>query len=110
MARGDGKHSKQAQASGKLSAFIKPKESSGGDAPLSEYVDWGEINGNYVYGAVVSVNREGGSLLFGHTRDKRSYSVVVFYGGDKTSYYFPCSENGVVELEQFLISLVELAG
>lgn len=109
MARGDGKYAKQAQASGKLSAYIKPKGDSDGSQSVSEYVDWGEVNGNYVYGATVSVNREGGSILFGHTRDKNSYSVVIFYGGDKTSYYFPCTGDGVQGLETFLISLVELA-
>lgn len=104
-----GKQAKQAIQSGKLSAFIKKTPEKGAERSLSSYVDWGNIRDNLISGAVSAVNREGGSLLFGHTRDLSSFSIVVFFGGDKTSYYFPDTEQGHYDCEVFLAALCELA-
>lgn len=107
MSRGDGKASKQAQQSGKLSAFVKVKGNESSTPGAPEYVDWSEINYNLVFGAICTANRLGGSLLFGHTRDGKSYSIMVFYGGDKNAFYFPCNPLGVESLEAFLLSILE---
>lgn len=106
MARGNGKHSQVAQQAGKLSAFIKPKTSADELQAAGMFVDWGEVNGNLVTGALRTAVREGGALLFGCSRDKTCYSVKVYVGGDGTPYYFPCNAAGVESLEEFLLSII----
>lgn len=109
MPRGNGKQAQQAQHSGKLSAFVKPKGENGAAANSPEFVDWREVHPDLVTGAVAAAVKEGGALLLGCSRDKTCYSVKVYSGGDGTAYYFPCNANGVAELEAFLLSIVEIA-
>lgn len=108
MPRGNGNHAKQAKSSGKLSAFVKPKGE--GDALMSaqDYPDWAEVNAGYMAGAVQAVVRAGGALLFGASQDKLMYSIRVYDQGQGTSYYFRCSQNGLEELEQFLLALMAI--
>lgn len=109
MARGNGKQSQVAQKSGKLSAFVRPKAERDAAAGVPDWVDWGEVNQFYMVGAVKAAVKEGGALLFGASRDKTCYSVKVYSGGDGEAYYFPCTPNGVEELEAFLLAIAELA-
>lgn len=108
MPRGNGHKAKSAMTSGKLSGFVKPPDDSGGSIGNGEYVDWLEVNGNYVYGAVASVVRAGGALLLGRSQDGTQYSIRVYDGGVGTSYYFRCSASGVEELEKFLLALIAI--
>lgn len=108
MARGNGKQAQQAQHSGKLSAFVKPKDGNGQHGQNPSFVDWSEVSPALVAGSIWAANKEGGALLFGHSRDKTCYSVKVYSGGDGTPYYFPCTENGLNELETFLQSIIDL--
>lgn len=107
MPRGNGKQAQNAVKSGKLSAFVVPK-GQGGNAPSEmEWVDWKEINPSLVAGTVAAVVKEGGGILFGCSRDKSSYSIKIYSGGDGTAYYFPCNANGVADLEAFLYGVLE---
>lgn len=108
MARGNGKQAQQAQSIGKLSAFVKPKDSNGQSQANVDFVDWSEISPSLLAGAIWAANKEGGALLFGHSRDKTCYSVKVYAGGDGTPYYFACTESGLSDLETFLQSIVDL--
>lgn len=108
MARGNGKQSQQAQHSGKLSAFVKPKDGNEAAGSGREFVDWSEVSPSLVAGAVWAAVKEGGALLFGDSRDKSCYSIKVYAGGNGTAYYFPCTENGLTELETFLQSIIDL--
>lgn len=110
MARGNGKQAQVAMSSGKLGAFVKPKGSADGADQQREFVDWGEVNGHLIAGAVTVAVREGGALLLGCSRDKTAYSVKVYVGGEGTAYYFPCNERGIQDLEDFLTSIIDLAG
>lgn len=106
MPRGNGKHAQQAKAQPVgLAAFIKPK--SGIDEQHNyEYVDWAEVNPQLLVGAVVSAVQQGGALLLGCSRDKKSYSVKVYVGGEGTPFYFPCNPSGVEQLEEFLQGII----
>lgn len=108
MARGNGKQAQQAKTSGLLSAFVTPKSGADNGDGGREYVDWGEVNPNLMVGAVQSVVREGGALLYGCSRDNSCYSVKVYAGGDSKAYYFNASERGIQELEDFLMALYEI--
>lgn len=107
MPRGNGKHAKDAIGSKTgLAAFIKPA----GSESLSEanyYVDWSEIQPTLLTGAVIAAVKQGGALLLGCSRDKKSYSVKVYIGGEGTPYYFPCTPNGVEALEEFLYGIIQ---
>lgn len=109
MPRGNGRHAKEAmQAKTGLSAFIKHVQDDKSQ-PSPEFVDWGEVNPNLVLGAVVSAVRQGGALLLGCARDKRSYSLKVYADGQGEAFYFPCSPSGVESLEAFLLAIIESA-
>jgi hypothetical protein len=108
MARGNGQQAKAAASAGKLSGYIKPKDDNGNAGGQQEWVDWGEVNPNLIIGAIRSVNKEGGAILFGHNRAKTMYAVTIFAGGGNTPYYFHCSLDGLQALEDFLMPLVEL--
>lgn len=106
--RGNGKQAQIAKQQGKLSAFVKPKGSEAELQPQGYYVSWKDVNPDLIVGAVWAANKEGGALLLGHSRDKTCYSVKVYSGGDGTPYYFPYTDNGIVELEAFLQSLCDI--
>lgn len=109
MPRGNGRHAQEAAAQSKLSAYIKPKDGTGQQAGTQEWVDWGEVSPSLLTGSIVSANKEGGALLFGHNRSRTCYAVTVFYGGTGTPYYFQCSSDGLEALEVFLLGIIELA-
>lgn len=108
MPRGNGHKAQAAKSSGKLAAFVKPKDESGQTNGSQDYVDWLEVNGGYIHGAIASVVRAGGALLLGCSQDKTMYSVRVYDGGQGTSYYFRCSQAGLEELEAFLLALMAI--
>lgn len=108
MPRGNGKQAQNAKSSGRLSAFVKPQIEAGEHQGQPDFVDWGEVNGNYLHGAIIAAVRAGGALLLGCSTDKTQYSVRVYDGGQGTSYYFRCSPTGLVELEDFLQALMAI--
>lgn len=109
MARGNGKQAQQAVRGSALSAYVKKSGNDGGSSGVPKYVaDWGAIDASLIATSVVACNAAGGSLLFGHTRDETSYSIVVFYGGDKNSYYFGANADGVLALQTFLYGLCQV--
>lgn len=109
MARGNGQHAKQAtQTATKLSDFIKANTASQ-EAISREYVDWAEVDHRLVTGAIVAAVRQGGALLFGCSRDKKSYSIKVYADGEGTPFYFPCNASGIDDMERMLTRIIETA-
>lgn len=109
MARGNGQAAQQARKAGKLSAYVTPSSNNEESNKNTEYVDYKEMDTDLIAATVWAVNKLGGSVLFGHSRDKSCYSCVIFDGGDKKSYYFPCSMAGVTEFEEFMNGLIAIA-
>lgn len=109
MPRGNGKHAQEAMRSKTgLAAFVKHVQDDK-NQPAQEYVDWAEVNENLIVGAVVSAVRQGGALLLGCSRDKRSYSLKVYADGQGEPFYFPCNQAGIESLEAFLLAIIESA-
>lgn len=109
MPRGNGQHAKQAmQQKTGLAKFVKHVQEDK-NSPSPEYVDWAEVNPNYVIGAVCSAVRQGGALLLGCSRDKRSYSLKVYADGQGEAFYFPCNPSGIEGLEAMLLAIIESA-
>lgn len=109
MSRGNGKKANDAIRSGRLSAFVSKQDAGSLNGDGLTPPDWGEVNSYYLTGAVKAVVSEGGAIMYGSSRDKKSYSVRVYDGDAGQSYYFPATNGGVEELETFLLALSELA-
>lgn len=109
MPRGNGKQAQTAklEKSGLL-AYVKGA-SNGDNGTAQEFVDYGEIDGRFLIGAVWAAVKMGGAIMFGCSRDKTCYSVRLYYGSEGKSYYFPCNPNGVVDMEGFLQGLINVA-
>lgn len=108
MANGKSKYVQEAVQTGKLAQIVLAGKETASNGATPEWVDWGEVDGRLLAGAIVATNKHGGSLLFGHTRDKRSYSIMLFYGNDKKPFYFSCTPDGLQALEAFLYGLIDL--
>lgn len=109
MARGNGKQAKQAIQSGRLADFVNKNAGAAEAGSGKAYVDWAEVAPNLVLGAVYSLIRVGGAVLFGCSRDQTSYSVKLYLNGESNSYYFPCNQGGLQDLEVFLMGVTEAA-
>jgi len=108
MARGNGKQAQEAIRSGKLSKFVRKEDGPEDLGGASSWVDWSEVSAPLIAGAVWAANKEGGALMFGHSRDKRNYAIRIYDGDAGSSYYFPCTSNGLDELETFLRGIIEI--
>lgn len=108
MAKGTSKHVQESMGNKGFAAFMSDIPTGGNKAAAAEYVDWGEVDGRLIAGAVCAVNRMGGSILFGHTRDNSSYSIMLFNDKGKKPLYYPCTPAGFEALEQMLAYLIAL--
>jgi hypothetical protein len=109
MSRGNGKQAKQAIQSGRLGAFVVAKAEPGKAVGAKDWVDWKEIDENKLLNALYWVVATGGALLLGCSRDKLSYSLKLYIDGNGQAYYFPCTDQGVADLEAMLVGLAEAA-
>lgn len=109
MARGNGKQAKQAVQSGRLSAFVVPKAAAKLNVGGKDWVDWKEVDPNKVLNALYWVVATGGALLLGCSRDRTSYSLKLYIDGEGQAYYFPCTGQGVADLEAMLEGLAVAA-
>jgi len=53
--------------------------------------DWARCDGEAVIYLIAEVSKRGGAVLFGYSRDKGAYRLIVMDDGGKATEWIPCT-------------------
>lgn len=91
------------------SLVIKKAAGSGGNAGTPYTADWSALPSDLIARLVWAVNIQGGSILFGQTRNGHTLTISLYSGTDKAHWYFEQTEAGYTEFENLAASIIEAA-
>lgn len=103
-------HPNDDQRGGYVRALVTKKAANGNGNGATSYVcDWSIYPSHILARLIWAVNIQGGSLLFGQTRNGHSYTLGLFTGTDKATWYFNRTDEGYEEFVGLAESIIEAA-
>lgn len=106
MPRGNSKDAARRQGNGSLTKYMPSGNGGNGYHAVETKASWADIHPDFVAAAVVAVNRAGGAILFGGSRDETQFAVTLFFDGAKNTFYWFKSMENAATLEEWLSNLI----
>lgn len=70
--------------------------------------DWGDCSPEHMSGLVCEVTRRGGMVSFTRSRDEATLGIVIFFDGEKESFWFNDSVEVDTEIEKLIYAIVSV--
>lgn len=95
---------------GYLHTLVTKKAANAGSNGSTGYVaDWSVFDCRLLGEFIWAVCIQGGSCLFGQTRNHAVLTLTIYSGDDKANWYFNQDENGMDAFYALAASLIEVA-
>lgn len=88
---------------------VKKAANSKGDGAAAYVADWSVFDCRVLGEFIWAVCVQGGSCLFGQTRNHAVLTLTMYSGEDKANWYFNQDEAGMDEFYSFAAAVIEAA-
>ena len=107
MPRGSSKSEDKRQTNGKLGAYMPSGAGGSNGTNSGALLEWAEIPATLIYAVTVAVDRSGGAVLFGSSRDRTQFAVTLFFDGQKNTWYWYRNDVGIEQICLWFEGLVQ---